>query len=447
MGKLFGTDGIRGVVGESLDGQLAFRVGQAAAQVLNRAEGHRARVFIGKDTRVSSDMLEAALAAGVASVGADAVLLGQIPTPAVAFLTVKDRADAGVVISASHNTYEHNGIKIFGARGYKLSDELEDAVEELALSPDPLPQAMFSSVGRITHDKNAAGRYVAHLAATADEDLSGLRVAMDCAHGAAVRTAADLLSCVGVQYELLFDRPNGRNINAQCGSTQLQALSRRVVEGHFDIGLAFDGDADRCLAVNETGEVIDGDKILAVCALAEKERGRLVNDAIVTTVMSNLGFYRFARERGLHVLTTAVGDRHVLEKMLAEGVEMGGEQSGHLIFLRHATTGDGQLTALRLLCALARSRGPASRLLAGFAPYPQVLVNVRVKNEVKNELSDHPAVHAEIDRANEALAGDGRILVRPSGTEPLVRVMVEGREEDVVQALADDIAAVVSRLG
>ena len=446
MAKLFGTDGIRGVVGESLDGQMAFRVGQAAALTLSRTEGHRARVLIGKDTRISSDMLAAALVAGVTSVGADAVLLGTVPTPAVAWLTVRNNADAGVVISASHNSYEHNGIKIFGAKGYKLSDTLEAAVEDMILSPHALPQAMFTEVGHVTRDEGGAEQYIDFLANTVDVDLSALRVAVDCANGAAVRTAGTLLSRVGVRYELLFDCPNGRNINDGCGSTDMKALRRWVVDGRFDLGLAFDGDADRCLAVDEGGRIIDGDQLLAVCALYEKRLGLLSRDTIVATVMSNLGFHAFARAHGLSVVTTAVGDRNVLEKMLAEGYSMGGEQSGHLVFRRFATTGDGQLTALRFLCATARAGCSASRLLEGFTPYPQVLINVRVKNDIKKELSDHSEVTTAIRQAEAVLAGDGRILVRPSGTEPLVRVMVEGREESIVQPLAESIAAIISRL-
>ncbi|MDR3207851.1 MAG: phosphoglucosamine mutase [Oscillospiraceae bacterium] len=446
MGILFGTDGIRGVAGEFLDGLLAFRVGQAAACVLCERLQHKARIYIGKDSRVSSDMLEAALAAGVASVGADAVLLGLIPTPAVAFLTAAE-ADAGVVISASHNAYEHNGIKIFGAQGYKLSDELEAAVENLVLSGRPMPQAMFADIGRVMSDEGAAARYVDHLVGAVETDLSGLRVAVDCANGAASRTAGALLSRLGVHYTLLSDAPDGRNINDRCGSTHMEALSARVRAGGFDLGVAFDGDADRCLAVDETGRVIDGDQIMAVCGLEEKAQGRLTGDTIVATVMSNLGFHLFAREHGLHVETAAVGDRSVLERMLPSGFVLGGEQSGHLIFLRHATTGDGQLTALRFMGAAANAGLPVSHLLSGFRQYPQVLINVRVRQDMKKALSGHPDVSEAIRRAEETLAGDGRILVRPSGTEPLVRVMVEGREEATVQSLAESIAAVISRVG
>ncbi|MCL2747904.1 MAG: phosphoglucosamine mutase [Oscillospiraceae bacterium] len=456
MGNLFGTDGIRGVAGETLDGQLAFRVGQAAALTLSRAEGHRARVLIGKDTRISSDMLEAALAAGVASVGADAILLGIIPSPAVAYLTVRDGADAGIVISASHNSFEHNGIKIFGREGFKLSDKLESDIEALIATPDtmsmpmpmpvPMPQAMFADVGRITTDDTSALRYVSFLAGTVDADLSHLRVAVDCANGAAARTAEALMQKIGIGHSLLFDRPDGCNINDRCGSTDMQALCGHVVEGGFDLGLAFDGDADRCLAVDHKGQIIDGDRILAICALVEKERGALSQDTVVATVMSNLGFHAFAKEHGFSVVTTAVGDRQVLEKMLACGYDLGGEQSGHLVFRRLTTTGDGQLTALRFLCAVAQSGRSAHELLSGFTQYPQVLVNVRVTGPHKRTISEHPEVCAAIAEAETALKGNGRILVRPSGTEPLVRVMVEGLVESQVRALADEVAAVISRV-
>lgn len=445
MGKLFGTDGIRGIAGEALDGLMAFRVGQAAALVLSQTLRHKARILIGKDSRISSDMLEAALVAGVTAVGADAVLLGLVPTPTVAYLTAIG-ADAGIVISASHNSFEHNGIKIFNAQGFKLSDELENAVEELVLSNDPMPQATYDKVGKVTRDESAVDRYVSHLAGTVDGDLSKLRVAVDCANGAAAHTARALMSRVGVQFEILFDRPNGVNINDNCGSTHLEALCERVIEGGFDMGIAFDGDADRCLIVDETGRMIDGDQIMAICGLEEKAQGRLTGDTIVCTVMSNLGFHMFIKEHGLSAVAAPVGDRNVLEKMQEGGYVLGGEQSGHLIFLRHATTGDGQLTALQFMCVAARAGCPVSRILSGFLQYPQVLVNVRVRSDAKKTLSDHPEVCAEIARAEKLLEGDGRILVRPSGTEPLVRVMVEGKDGATVQSIAESIASVISRV-
>jgi phosphoglucosamine mutase len=318
MGKLFGTDGIRGVAGEALSGELAFRVGQAAARVLTERERHKASFCIGKDTRVSSDMLEAALVAGVTSVGADAVLLGTVPTPAVAYLTAHT-ADAGIMISASHNPFEHNGIKIFNAQGYKLSDALEEEMEEMILTDRPCPQETYERIGRIRRDEMLVERYIAHLMDVVESDLSGLRVAIDCANGAAVRTARGLFSRLGLRYEILFDKPDGVNINAGCGSTHLDALRERVIEGRFDLGVAFDGDADRCLAVDESGRLVDGDQIMAVCGLDEKHRGQLPHDTLVATVMSNLGFHRFARDHGLHVVAAAVGDRNVLEEMRKGG--------------------------------------------------------------------------------------------------------------------------------
>ena len=447
MSKLFGTDGIRGIAGDELDGRLAFRVGQAAALVLNRSSGHRARVLIGRDTRVSSGMLEAALTAGVTSVGADVLLLGLAPTPAVAYLTVSEGADAGFVISASHNTFEHNGIKIFGAQGYKLTDQLEYDVEALIGSPQTIPQATHDGVGRVDRDEAVVDRYISHLADTVYRDLSSLRIAVDCANGAAVRTAGALFSKVGVRYTLIHDKPDGLNINAGCGSTDMRSLGDTVSSQGFDLGLAFDGDADRCLAVDDTGRPIDGDRIMAICAFAELERGELSQGTIVATVMSNLGFHSFVRGRGLNVVTTPVGDRNVLEKLLSDGYDLGGEQSGHLIFRRHATTGDGQLTALRLLCAVKSAGLPASRMFDGFAPYPQVLVNVRVTGKNAGALAEHPDVVSEIKTAETLLGDRGRILVRPSGTEPLVRVMVEGPDETLVRTLAEDVASAISRLG
>ncbi|MDR2670815.1 MAG: phosphoglucosamine mutase, partial [Oscillospiraceae bacterium] len=349
-------------------------------------------------------------------------------------------------ISASHNPFEHNGIKIFNAQGYKLSDALEEEMEELILSDRPCPQETFERIGRIRRDEMLVERYIAHLMDVVEGDLSGLRVAIDCANGAAVRTARGLFSRLGLRYEILFDKPDGVNINTGCGSTHLDALRERVIEGRFDLGVAFDGDADRCLAVDENGRLVDGDQIMAVCGLDEKRRGRLHHDTIVATVMSNLGFHRFARDNGLHVVSAAVGDRNVLEEMRKGDYTLGGEQSGHLIFHRHATTGDGQLTALRFLEIAACSGRRVSELLAGFAQYPQLIVNVRVRNEMKHMLTGHAEVAAAIRGAEERLAGDGRILVRPSGTEPLVRVMVEGPEDTLVQSLAESIAAVISRV-
>ena len=356
LGKLFGTDGIRGRANIELDPVLAFRAGQAAAYVLSAGNGHKTKILIGKDTRISSDMLEAALTAGICSMGADVELLGVITTPAVAYLTVKHKADAGIVISASHNPYEHNGIKMFGAEGYKLNDDLEASIEELILDPSKMQLKTHSEIGRVNRNEGAdILEYISFLVSTIKGDLSGLKIAVDCANGASSQTAALLFERLNADVEIRFDAPDGVNINANCGSTHLENLRQRVLSGGFDIGVAFDGDADRCMMVCETGEILDGDRIMAACALHMKQEGRLRNDTFVATVMSNLGLHAFAKKNGLKVLCADVGDRFVFEKMREGGHVLGGEQSGHVIFLEYITTGDGQLTAIQFLELLKKS--------------------------------------------------------------------------------------------
>ena len=377
MGKLFGTDGIRGIVGENLTVELAFHVGQAVAAVLTEEKGSKPTITIGKDTRISSDMLEAALMAGICSVGGDVMPLGTIPTPAVAYLTVLEQADAGIVISASHNPYEHNGIKVFNARGYKLSDESEARVEELILSGAPMDVKTHGEIGKRLHGMRQMKRdYIDHLISSIDCDLSGLRVLVDCANGAASATAPDLFDGLPLHADFIHREPDGVNINDHCGSTHLDDLAQKVVAGGYDIGVAFDGDADRCLLVDEQGGVIDGDKVLAVCGSDMKRRGKLSGGTIVATVMSNLGLHEFCRENGVGLVCTSVGDRNVLEKMNECGYKLGGEQSGHMIFTDYATTGDGQLSALQFLQILALSGKSASVLTADCPQYPQVLLNV-----------------------------------------------------------------------
>lgn len=441
MGKLFGTDGIRGIANQSLDCALAFRVGQAAAIVLSEEKHQKALFVIGKDTRLSSDMLEAAMVSGLCAAGADVILLGVIPTPAVAYLTVSKSADAGVVISASHNPYEHNGIKIFNSQGFKLFDEVEEKIEQLVLSEEPMPVRTHGQIGRVTYMDDGADQYVRHVAGDTNLSGAGLKIAVDCSNGAASRTARALFDRIGVKAEFFFDQPDGVNINNNCGSTHLKGLSKIVCDGGFDAGIAFDGDADRCLLVDEQGHVVDGDHIMAMCGVDLKNKGKLKNDTIVATVMSNMGFHVFARENGIQLVTAAVGDRNVLEEMLKGDYVLGGEQSGHLIFLEHSTTGDGQMTAVRFLDILASSDKKVSELMAGIEQYPQVLVNVPVRPEAKHTLTTYPAIKEQILNAEKQLGGDGRVLVRPSGTEALVRVMVEGREKALVDALAQRIAA------
>ena len=443
MGKLFGTDGIRGVVGENLTADLAFRVGQAIASVLEEEKGSRPAVVIGKDTRISSDMLESALMAGICSVGGDVKPLGTIPTPAVAYLAVRERADAGVVISASHNPFEHNGIKVFSGRGYKLSDELEARVEERVLSGQPMKIRTRGEIGRRFHGMRQLKReYIDFAASTCGEDLAGLRILVDCANGAASATAPELFGRFRARTDFIHCDPDGVNINTRCGSTHLEDLSASVVKGGYDIGVAFDGDADRCLLVDETGATIDGDKVLAVCALDLKRRGKLSGNVLVATVMSNLGLHEFCRNNGIDLICTDVGDRNVLEKMAEIGGRIGGEQSGHTIFTELETTGDGEVTALQFLQVLARSGKKASELAACCAVYPQVLVNVAVPHSggVKEAIMASPALAEAVKREEDALAGAGRVLVRPSGTEALIRVMVEARTTDIARGVADRLA-------
>lgn len=445
MARLFGTDGVRGEAGVNLTARLALELGQAAAEVLTEADAHGGRplVIIGKDTRISSDMLESALAAGICSAGADVLLLGTIPTPGVAYLIGELKADAGVMISASHNPFGDNGIKIFGGDGCKLPDQIEDRIEE-RMKAGCTPKT-GEQIGRVRTDPTAISRYVKHLQSCAINDLKGLRILVDCANGAASVTSHDLFDDFAADVDIICDTPNGTNINLDCGSTHLDRLSKLVVAGGYDVGVAFDGDADRCLVVTEKGDVVDGDHIMAVVGREMMQRGALKHNTIVATVMSNLGFHKFSKANGLSVITAAVGDRYVLEEMKKGGYNLGGEQSGHLIFLDDATTGDGQLTAIKYLGLLSASGGKASWLDAEIANYPQVLKNVRVPNELKHTLAELPEIKQAIAAA-EAMLGEGRILVRPSGTEPLVRVMTEGLEQSTVDAACDLVVKALEKL-
>ena len=448
MGKLFGTDGIRGVVGENLTADMAFRVGQAIAAVLEEEKGSRPTVVIGKDTRISSDMLESAMMAGICSVGGDVKPLGTIPTPAVAYLSQQERADAGIVISASHNPYEHNGIKVFSGQGYKLSDAVERRIEEKILSDAPMKVRTRGEIGRRHHGMRQLKRdYIDFVASTVESDLAGLKILVDCANGAASATAPELFGRFMAHTDFINYAPDGVNINSHCGSTHLEDLASAVVRGGYDVGVAFDGDADRCLLVDEKGGTIDGDKVMAVCALDMKRRGKLNGNTIVATVMSNLGLHEFCRNQGISLICTDVGDRNVLEKMLEKDFRIGGEQSGHTIFTALETTGDGEVTALQFLQVLARSGEKASALAGCCATYPQVLVNVEVPHSggVKEKIMASPELAEAVKREEEALGGDGRVLVRPPGTEALIRVMVEAKTaetaKDVASKLADFIKA------
>lgn len=449
MGKLFGTDGIRGVAGKNLTAELAYQVGQAVTAVLQEQLGRKVHIAIGKDTRISSDMLESALCAGICSVGGDVELLGTIPTPAVAYLTVQQNCDAGIVISASHNSFEHNGIKVFNSLGYKLPDEMENEVERRILDHVPMPVKTFGEIGRCVHsEREMHSDYVEHLLSTLDCDLSGLRVLIDCANGAAAATAPQLFRRLPIMADLINIAPDGVNINAECGSTHMDILAKMTAAGNYDLGIAFDGDADRCLLADEKGNMIDGDKVMAVCGAQLRKEGKLSGNTVVGTVMSNLGLHEFCRNEGLNLVCTAVGDRHVLEKMLEGDYALGGEQSGHTIFREYATTGDGQLTALQFLRALLLSGKKASELIACCPQYPQELINVKLEDEpgAKERVLESPVLKAAIAEQENLLAGEGRILIRASGTEPLIRVMVEAKTDEIAFSTATNLAELIKKL-
>lgn len=444
MGRLFGTDGARGVANTELTCELAMQIGRAAAMVLIEGDHQRPKVMIGSDTRLSGEMLESALAAGLCSVGADVLLLGVVPTPAVAYLVKEYGYDAGIMISASHNPYEYNGIKIFQSNGFKLPDILENAIESIILDDVATPPAKVGAeIGTITRSKTAHSDYINHILSTSEYRYNGMKVALDCANGSSSTTAEKLFEYLGCECVVMGSEPNGININDECGSTHVEALRELVKANGCDVGFAFDGDADRLIAVDENGDIVDGDKIIALCAIDMKETGRLKNDTAVVTVMSNMGFFKFADENGIHCEKTKVGDRYVLENMLENGHSIGGEQSGHVIFLDYATTGDGQLTAVQILRALKRTGKKLSELSSVMEVFPQVLKNVRVSNLGKIRFDEDKEIKIAISQAEEELGDDGRVLVRVSGTEPLVRVMLEGKDLDQINRLADEIAEVV----
>lgn len=439
MGRLFGTDGVRGVANRDLTPELAFKLGEAAGHFLG--ERGRGRIVVGMDTRLSGDMLEGALVAGICSSGAGALRAGIVPTPAVAFLTRELGADGGVVISASHNPAEYNGIKFFDRDGFKLPDEIEDEIEEFLVSDRTWARPTGDGVGSASVVADAAERYIAHVVATVPGRLDGLKIAIDCGHGAASVATPAAFEALGAEVESLNCDWDGTDINLGCGSTHLEVIADAVRSGSFDLGIAHDGDADRVLAVDERGSTIDGDAIMAVCAIDLLERGALSGDTVVATVMSNLGFDVALRERGITVVKTRVGDRYVLDQMRASGAVFGGEQSGHVIFLDHATTGDGLITALQLAAIVHRSGRRLSELASVMKHYPQVLENVPVAHR---ELLSGSSAIAEAVRAAEAILADsGRVLVRASGTEPLVRVMVEAADEQQAREIAGRIADVV----
>lgn len=447
MARMFGTDGVRGVAGSELTIQLATKLGQAGAYVLTKEQSHQPTIIVGCDTRISGGMLANALMAGICSVGANAVYVGVMPTPAVAYLTRKHKVDAGVVISASHNPMEFNGIKFFNGEGYKLSDALEDEIEELI--NNDMEDVVFptgSGVGKIDYRFDIREEYVEFMKKSVPIDLKGMKIVVDCAEGASYYTSVKTLTDLGAEVVALHVSPDGTNINANCGSTHMEELRARVVYEKADVGLAFDGDADRMLAVDELGNLVDGDKLMAICANYMKERGILKQNTIVATVMSNLGLFLMGEEKGIHIEKTKVGDRYVLENMRENGYNIGGEQSGHIIFLDENTTGDGLLSALHLLQVMVETGESLSDLAAIMEVLPQALVNAKVPNHKKENFADYSEIAEAIEEVEKKFAGEGRVLIRPSGTEPLVRVMIEGKDQQLIEEEAKKLAELITKI-
>ena len=447
MARLFGTDGVRGVAGVELTIDLAMKLGQAGAYVLTKEKSHKPTIIVGCDTRVSGGMLANALMAGICSVGANAVYVGVVPTPAVAYLTRRHKVDAGVVISASHNPMEFNGIKFFNGEGYKLSDALEDEIQALIESNmEGINFPIGSGIGQIQYRLDIRDEYVEYEKETVPVDLSGLKVVIDCAEGANHYTAVKCLTDLGADLVAIHTNPTGTNINANCGSTHMEELKARVVSEKADVGIAFDGDADRMLAVDEKGNLVDGDQIMAICGKYMKDRGLLKDDTIVVTVMTNLGFTLMCKREGIKIETTKVGDRYVLENMIANGYNLGGEQSGHVIFLDNNTTGDGLLSALRLLQVIVDTKRPLSELASVMEVLPQALVNAKVPNHKKESYMEYAEIAKAISKLEEKFQGEGRVLIRPSGTEPLVRVMIEGKDQNEIEEEAKKLAELIMKV-
>lgn len=446
MARMFGTDGVRGIAGSELTIELATKLGQAGAYVLTKEQEHQPTIIVGCDTRISGGMLASALMSGICSVGANAIFVGVMPTPAIAYLTRKHKVDAGVVISASHNPMEFNGIKFFNGEGYKLSDALEDEIESLInnnMKDVVLP--IGSGVGRIEYRFDLIDQYVEFMKKCVPVDLSGMKIVIDCAEGASYYTSVKALKDLGADLVPLHTKPDGTNINANCGSTHMDELKARVVYEKAQVGIAFDGDADRMLAVDENGQLVDGDQIMAICGLYMKEKGMLKQDTIVVTVMSNLGMTLMANREGINLEKTKVGDRYVLENMMANGYNLGGEQSGHVIFLDDNTTGDGLLSALNLLRVMVETKKTLSELASVMEVLPQALVNAKVPNHKKEDYMQYPEIAEAIEVLEKKFNGEGRVLIRPSGTEPLVRVMIEGKEQSVIETEAKKLAELITK--
>ena len=447
MARLFGTDGVRGVANDELTPMLAMQLGQAGAYVLSKEKEHKPTIMVGCDTRISGDMLANALIAGACSVGANVVYVGVIPTPAIAYLTRRYRVDAGVVISASHNPVEFNGIKFFDGNGFKLPDALEDEIEQLIKSG--MKDVQFptgASIGKIKYRTDAREEYINHAVRAVHVDLRGMKIVIDCAEGASYYTSVETLKELGAEVVAIHNNPDGTNINANCGSTHMGELQARVVFEKADVGLAFDGDADRLLAVDENGHQVDGDVIMAIVGNHMKSKGELKDNTIVATVMSNLGFFLMGKEQGIHIEQTTVGDRYVLERMVQIGSNLGGEQSGHIIFLDENTTGDGLLSALHLLQVMVETGKKLSDLAGIMTVLPQALVGARVPNHKKDSYMEYTEIATAIKRVSEKFAEDGRVLIRPSGTEPLIRVMIEGKDQKLIEKEAKELAELIQNV-
>lgn len=436
MARMFGTDGVRGIANVDLTCELAVKIGRGAAAVLTKHLNKKAKIVVGRDTRISGEMLEHALAAGICSAGADVEIMGIVPTPAVAYLVKYYGADAGVMITASHNPMQFNGIKIFNADGFKLADDIEDEIEAFVKGGEP---SADTDVGRVSYIDTAAKDYADHIKKELGGDLSGIKVVIDCANGASYKTAHMIFDPLGCECVFVADDPTGENINDGVGSTHLDYLKAAVLHEKADIGIAMDGDADRCLAVDEQGNEIDGDKIIALLSVYLKEQGKLAKDTAVVTVMSNLGFMEFARTHGINVVSTVVGDRYVLEEMLRNGYQIGGEQSGHVILLEHATTGDGEMTGLAIMNQMKLTGKKLSELSSVMQKYPQVMMNVPANAEQKARFKADEELEGFIQAQQQELFSEGRVLVRASGTEPYIRVMVEGKDKNLIESVAGAI--------
>lgn len=444
---MFGTDGVRGVAGTELTIDLAMKLGQAGAYVLTKTKSHQPTIIVGCDTRISGGMLANALMAGICSVGANAIYVGVVPTPAIAYLTRKHKVDAGVVISASHNPMEFNGIKFFNGEGYKLSDELEDEIESLIRNNmEDIDFPIGPGIGKVEYRFDIRDEYVEFQKKTVPVDLSSLKIVIDCAEGASYYTSVKTLKDLGANLIAIHTKPDGTNINANCGSTHMDELRARVVLEKADVGIAFDGDADRMLAVDENGKVVDGDEIMAICGNYMKQKGTLAKNTVVVTVMTNLGFSLMGKEQGIHIEKTKVGDRYVLENMRENGYNLGGEQSGHVIFLDDNTTGDGLLSALHLLQVMVETGKPLSELAKIMQVLPQALVNAKVPNHKKESYMEYTEIAEAIEELESKFAGEGRVLIRPSGTEPLVRVMIEGKDQGAIEEEATKLAELIEKV-